>query len=81
MNGIVLNCLQSHYNTVQKNNNKEGSKKEKFYKAKHKFVGVLDMVTLFFGSGFKPYHRIVCFYKKTIWVNILRENYSYNYKH
>lgn len=32
MNGIVLNCLQSHYNTVQKNNNKEGSKKKNFTK-------------------------------------------------
>ena len=42
MNGIVLNCLQSHFNTVQKHNNKEQSKKKKFYKAKYKFVGVLD---------------------------------------
>lgn len=51
MNGIVLNCLQSHYNTVQKNNNKEGSKQEKFYKAKHKFVGVLSPCSSDLGSS------------------------------
>ena len=51
MNGIVLNCLQSHYNTVQKNNNKEGSKIEKFYKAKHKFVGVLSPCSSDLGSS------------------------------
>lgn len=51
MNGIVLNCLQSHYNTVQKNNNNEGSKKEKFYKAKHKFVGVLSPCSSDLGSS------------------------------
>ena len=52
MNGIVLNCLQSHYNTVQKScNNKQGSKKEKFYKAKHKFVGVLSPCSSDLGSN------------------------------